>query len=157
GGKQHQPGHHHRQPDLRSRAAFPAQRDVRLQAAGGRQHPPQGQRDGRVGRQAELLRRHRLGRAGREQRPLPLQGPARGDRRPPRVARVAGPAGQQAPVDRHHRRHRAVPRRPRRGRALRRRLRGAVGHPGRHERLQRPRSLPRGRRERHGRRRHPLL
>ena len=52
------------------------------------QHPPQGRRDRRVGRQAQLLRRHRLGRPGRELRPLPRQGPRRRDRRPPRVARV---------------------------------------------------------------------
>ena len=58
------------------------------------QHAPQGQLDRRVGRQAQLLRRHRLGRPGRELRPLPVQGPPRRDRRPPRVARVGGPGGQ---------------------------------------------------------------
>ena len=46
---------------------------------------------GRVGGQAELLRRDRLGRPGRELRALPLQGPPGRARRPPRVARVAGP------------------------------------------------------------------
>ena len=44
----------------------------------------------RVGGQAELLRRDRLGRPGRELRALPLQGPPGRARRPPRVARVAG-------------------------------------------------------------------
>ena len=44
----------------------------------------------RVGGQAQLLRRHRLGRPGRELRALPLQGPPGRARRPPRVARVAG-------------------------------------------------------------------
>ena len=66
GGHEHQPGDHHREPDVRSRAALAAQRDVGLQAARRLQHAAQGQLDRRVGRQAELLRRHRLGRPGRE-------------------------------------------------------------------------------------------
>ena len=49
----------------------------------------------RVGRQAQLLRRHRLGRAGRELRPLPLQGPPGRHRRPPRVARVEDKDGNK--------------------------------------------------------------
>ena len=52
---------------------------------------------GRVGGQAELLRRDRLGRPGRELRALPRQGPPGRARRPPRVARVAGPGRRQAP------------------------------------------------------------
>ena len=59
------------------------------------QHAPQGQRDGRVGGQAQLLRRDRLGRAGRELRALPLQGPAGRDRRPPGVARVGDQDGSK--------------------------------------------------------------
>ena len=69
----------------------------RLLAAHRVQHAPQGQRHRRVGGQAELLRRDRLGRPGRELRPLPRQGPPRRDRRPPRVARVGGPGRPQAP------------------------------------------------------------
>ena len=99
-----------RDPELRS---LP-ERHLGLQAARRLQHPPQEQRDRRVGGQAQLLRRHGLGRAGRELRPLPRQGPPGRDRRPPRVARVGDAGGQQAPGDRHHRRRRAVPRRPRR-------------------------------------------
>ena len=57
-------------------AALAAERHVRLQAAHRLQHPAQEQRDRRVGGQAQLLRRHGLGRAGRELRPLPRQGPA---------------------------------------------------------------------------------
>ena len=41
------------------------------------QHAPQG-RVRPVGRQAQLLRRDRLGRAGRELRPVPLEGPPGG-------------------------------------------------------------------------------
>ena len=54
------------------------------------QQPPQGQRDRPVGRQAELLRRHRLRRPGRELRQVPLEGPPGGGRRPPRLERVGG-------------------------------------------------------------------
>ena len=71
----------------------------------------------RVGRQAQLLQRHRLGRAGRELRPLPVQGPPGRHRRPPGVARVAGPGRQQARVGRDRRRRRPVPRRARGGRS----------------------------------------
>ena len=49
-------------------------RHVALQAADRRQHAAQG-RDRPVGRQAELLRRHRLGQPGRELRAVPLEGP----------------------------------------------------------------------------------
>ena len=62
-----------RDPELRSTAVG----HQRLQPAAGVQHAPQGQRQRRVARQAQLLRRHRLGRAGRELRPLPGQGPRR--------------------------------------------------------------------------------
>ena len=103
------------------------------------QHAPQGRLDRRVGRQAQLLRRHRLGRAGRELRALPVQGPPRRDRRAPGVARV-GERGRQASARRStssptpcsssaaasERRRR---RQRRRSRPLRR--------PGRHERLRR--------------------
>ena len=64
----------------RPRAPLNAERDLGLQASRGRQQPPQGRLDRRVGRQAQLLRRHRLGRAGRELRQLPLEGPAGGRR-----------------------------------------------------------------------------
>ena len=47
-------------------------------------------RDRPVGRQAELLQRHRLGQPGRELRAVPREGPARRDRRPARLARVGG-------------------------------------------------------------------
>ena len=50
------------------------------------------------------------------------KGRPRRDRRPPGVARVAGPGRQQAPGGRDHRRHRPVPRRAR-GRRRRRRRR----------------------------------
>ena len=51
----------------------------RLQAADRRQHPPQGRRQRRLGGQARLLPRHRLGRAGRENcaRYLARAGPSR--------------------------------------------------------------------------------
>ena len=74
-----------RDPELRSTG----ERHGRLLAARRVQHAPQG-RVGRVGGQAQLLRRHGLGRPGRELRALPGQGPPGRDRRPPRVARVAG-------------------------------------------------------------------
>ena len=82
---------------------------VGLQPAHRRQHPPQGRRDRRVGGQAQLLRRHRVGRAGRELRPVPVEGPPGRGRRPPRVARVGGPGRQQAPVGRYHCRLGPVP------------------------------------------------
>ncbi len=71
-----------RDPELRSTAV----RHRGLQPADRVQHAPQDQR--RVGRQAQLLQRHRLGRPGRELRPLPVQGPAGRDRRPPGLARM---------------------------------------------------------------------
>ena len=86
-GHQHQPRRPHRQPHPRPRAPQPAPRHERLLAAPRVQHPPQEQRR-RVGGQAQLLRRHRLGRPRRELRPLPRQGPPGRDRRPPRVARM---------------------------------------------------------------------
>ena len=80
-----------RDPELRS---LPSGTSVcRLRVAV--QHAPQGRRDRRVGRQAQLLRRHGLGRAGRELRPVPRQGPPGRHRRPPRVARV-GERGRAA-------------------------------------------------------------
>ena len=80
-----------RDPELRSTV----ERHVRLLAAGRLQHPPQGPVDRRVGGQAQLLRRHGLGRPGRELRALPREGPPGGDRRPPRVARVDTPEGNK--------------------------------------------------------------
>src|SRR4051812_50128805 len=43
-----------------------------------------------------------MGRAGRELRQLPLEGPSRGGRRTARVARVGGQAREQAAVHRYH-------------------------------------------------------
>ena len=80
-----------RDPELRSLA----ERHVGLLAARRVQHPAQEQRHRRLGGQAQLLRRHRLGRAGRELRPLPRQGPPRRHRRPARVARVGGQEGNK--------------------------------------------------------------
>ena len=76
--------------------------------------------DRRVGREAELLRRHRLGQPGRELRAVPLEGPPGRRRRPPRLARVGGPGRHEAPGGRDHRRQRPVPRQPRRRRRRRR-------------------------------------
>ena len=121
----HQSRHHHRQPDRRSRALQPAQRHVGVQAAAGREPPLQGQLQRRVGREAQLLRRQGVGRAGRELRQLPVQGPPRRRRRPARVARVGVAGRRQAPGGRDRRRHRPVPglaRRRRRGRRPARRL-----------------------------------
>ena len=72
-----------RDPELRSTPV----RHRGLQPADRVQHAPQDQRR-RVGRQAQLLQRHRLGRPGRELRPLPHQGPPGRDRRPPGLARM---------------------------------------------------------------------
>ena len=58
-----------RDPELRSLPSGMSVCSLRIAV----QHAPQGPVR-RVGRQAELLRRHRLGRAGRELRALPLQG-----------------------------------------------------------------------------------
>ena len=75
-----------------------------------------------MGRQAELLRRHRLGQPGRELRAVPLEGPPGRDRRAPRVARVGRDRRLgQAPGRRDRRRERPVPRQPRRRRRRRRR------------------------------------
>ena len=74
---QHQPRRPRREPDAGPRAAAHAERDGRLQAPHRREHAPEGPRHRRVGREAELLRRHRLGQPGRELRAVPLQGPAR--------------------------------------------------------------------------------
>ena len=83
-----------------------------LQAPHRRQHAPEGWADRRVGRQAQLLRRHRLGQPGRELRAVPLEGPPGRRRRPARLARVGGAGRDEAPGGRDHRRHRPVPRQP---------------------------------------------
>ena len=119
-GSQHQPRRPRRQPDARPRAAAHAERNRRLQPAHRGEHAPEGRRDRRVEREAELLRRHRLGQPGRELRAVPVQGPPRRRRRPPRLARVGGPGRNEAPGGRDHRRLRPVPRRPRRRRGRRR-------------------------------------
>src|SRR3954462_8700436 len=80
------------------------------------------------------------------------EGPPRARRRPPQLARVAGPAGQQAPVRRYHCRLRPVPRLARGWWRERRPLHTAERRPGRHRRL---RARPRCRRS-FGRR-HPVL
>ena len=116
GSKQHQRSRHHGEPDPRSRAAQHQQRDERVRAAGRGQLPPQGP-ERRVGRQAQLLRRHGLGRPGRELLDLPEQGPSGGGRGPARLARVGGEGRVgQAPGGRDHRQLGAVPRQPRRRR-----------------------------------------
>ena len=61
-----------RDPELRSLPSGTAVCSLRVAC----QHPPQGQQQRRVDRQGQLFRCDRLGRAGRELRPLPLQGPA---------------------------------------------------------------------------------
>ena len=53
------------------------------------------------------------GNQGERLRPVPLEGPPGGRRRPPRVARVGDPGRQQAPGGRDRRRLGAVPRQPR--------------------------------------------
>ena len=113
-GVEHQFGGDHRESHSRPRAALDPERDLGLQDAGGREQPPQGRRQRRVGRQAQLLRRHRLGRAGRELRQLPLQGPPGRGRGAPRLARVGGAGRHQAPGGRDHRQQRPVPRLARR-------------------------------------------
>ena len=90
-----------RDPELRHTPS----RHGRLQPAHRGQHAPQGRRDRRVDREAELLRHHRLGQPGRELRAVPLEGPPRRDRRPPRVARVGRTGRHEAPGGRDHRRH----------------------------------------------------
>ena len=110
---QHQPRRPRRQPDrdpeLRHTPSGTAVCKLRLAVNTRR-------KDGQTGewaRQAELLRRHRLGQPGRELRAVPLQGPPGRGRRPPRLARVGRPGRHQAPGGRDHRRHRPVPRQPR--------------------------------------------
>ena len=95
----------HREPHEGPGAPLHPQRDVHLQASDRRQHAPQGP-SGPVGRQAQLLRRHGLGPAGRELRHLPPEGPPGRHRRPPRVARVGRHRRlRQAPGRRDRRRH----------------------------------------------------
>ena len=93
-------------PELRSTPG----RHRRLQPAHRVQLPAQGRDERRMDRQAQLLRRHHLRRAGRERRPLPHQRPGRRHRRTPGLARVAEPRRLQAPSRPDHRRHRPVPR-----------------------------------------------
>ena len=81
-----------RDPELRSLPSGMSVCTLRI-ACNTRRKDQSGEWDG----QAQLLRRDRLGRPGRELRALPQQGPPRRDRRPPGVARVAGPGRQQAP------------------------------------------------------------
>ncbi len=56
-----------RDPELR----HTPERNRRLQPPPRREHAPQGRRDRRVDREAELLRHHRLGQPGRELRAVP--------------------------------------------------------------------------------------
>ena len=98
-----------RDPELRSLPSGMSVCSLRIASNTRRKAPVR-----RVGGQAELLRRDRLGRPGRELRALPLQGPPGRARRPPRVARVADAGRPEAPERRDHRRLRPVPRRPRR-------------------------------------------
>ena len=125
----HQSRRARRKPDPRPGAPSHAVGHGRLQPPPRREHAAQG-RDGPVGRQAELLRHHRLGQPGRELRAVPREGPPGRDRRPPRVARV-GDAGRATSARRSRSSPtRAVPRRPwRRRRRQRRRQRQL--HPGR--------------------------
>ena len=143
---EHQPGRPRRQSDQGSRAPAHAERHRGLQPAGCGQLAPEGCLDRRVDREAELLRRHRVGQAGRGLRAVPEQGPARRHRRATRLARVGGPGRDEAPGGPDHREHRAIPRKPRRRRGWRRAPVRARG---------------RDSRRRHGRlrngRRHPLL
>ena len=80
-----------RDPELRNLPSGTAV--CSLQGRG--QHPAQGRVHGRVGRQAQLLRRDGVGRAGRELRPVPAEGPTRRGRRPPGVEGVGGQAGNK--------------------------------------------------------------
>ena len=102
------------QPDARPRAALARRAGTSVCSLRLACNTRRKNRRRRVGGQAQLLRRHRLGRAGRELRPLPRQGPPGRDRRPPRVARVGAGRHRQAPGRRDHRRRRPVPRRPQR-------------------------------------------
>jgi hypothetical protein len=98
GSEQSEPGRSHGERASGSRATHHLDRHAGVQPPGSAQQPPQGPRVRRVGGQAQLLRHHGLGRSGGELRHLPAKGAARGDRRPPRVARVgaAGRLGQAA-------------------------------------------------------------
>ena len=62
-----------RDPELRTTSGGTSVCSLRVAV----QHAPQGRIHRRVDREAQLLRRHGLGRAGRELRPVPLQGPLR--------------------------------------------------------------------------------
>ena len=65
---------------------------------------------GTWGGEAQLLRRHRLGSAGRGLRPVSVQGPDGRSRRSARVARVRGQRRDQTPGSGDHRRDRSLPR-----------------------------------------------
>src|SRR5262249_49749077 len=79
-GSHHQPRRARRAPDARPRAPAHARRHGGLQPPDRRQHAPQGRRDRRVDREAELLRRHGLGQPRRELRAVPREGPPGRDR-----------------------------------------------------------------------------
>ena len=115
-----------RDPELRNTPSGTSVCSLRLAV----QHPPP-RCLGRVGRQAELLRRHGLGRAGRELRPVPREGPPRRGRRAPGMARVGGQGRQQAPVGGYHCRLCPVPGLPGRRRE-RWPFHAAERRPGRH-------------------------
>ena len=149
----HQPSHPDRQPDRRPRTAPAAERHIGRAAAAGGQHPTQERPDRRVGGEAQLLRRHRVGSAGRELRPVPGQRPAGSRRRAPRVARVHDPGRPEAPGGRGDRRERAVPRLTRAERQ-----RGGSRRRADRRRAERHRRLRHTRAGRAGqRRRHPVL
>ena len=108
GSNQHQQsrrltGNLTRDPELRSTPGGTSVCSLRSRSTAG------ARTNRRMGRQAQLLRRDRLGRAGRELRPVPREGPPRGGRRPPRLARVGGQGRRQAAVRRYHCRLGAVP------------------------------------------------
>ena len=106
-----------RDPELRSTPSGTSVCSLRLAVNSRRKDSER-----RVDRQAQLLRHHGLGRAGRELRQLPQQGPPGRDRRPARVARVGGQGRlRQAPERRGDRRLRPVPRLARRRRRRERR------------------------------------
>ena len=100
-----------RDPELRSTGGGTSVCELRVAVNSRRKDGS----DGRMGRQAQLLRRDRLRRAGRELRQLPLQGPPGGGRRPPRLARVGGQRRQRQTAEgQHHRQLGPVPRLARR-------------------------------------------
>ncbi len=131
-----------RDPELRHTPS----RNGGLRPADRGQHATQGRRDRPVDREAELLRHHRLGPAGRELRAVPVEGPPGRDRRPPRVARVGRAGRHEASGGRGDRRQRPVPGRSRRRRRGRRATSSCP-------QVRRPRPTPTSRR----RRRHPVL